>query len=220
MPFVAAVSEHPVIATAVGEVAGRVLEQLGPAPDLAVLFVGSAGTGALEDVVAAVRALVRPVVLVGCTAAAVIVDEIETSTGGLALWAGAGFDATATLEPTAGAAFVLADPFTHQAGAAPTGFASAARGPGGNRLVLDGDIYGDGAVAVTVDGIDVDARRGPTLELVDLPGPPADGALLFAGDPGPAGSVLPTEAVGGAPLGGMRAAHRDRAASTLVVFRH
>jgi small ligand-binding sensory domain FIST len=80
----------------------------------------------------------------------VIVDEIETSTGGVALWAGAGFDATATLEPTGDASFVLADPFTHQAGAAPTGFASAARGPGGNRLVLDGAVHDGGAVGLVL----------------------------------------------------------------------
>jgi len=37
------------------------------------------------------------------------------------------------------------------------GLASAARAPGGNRLVLDGDVFSDGAVAVVVGGVEVEA---------------------------------------------------------------
>ena len=39
MTFGAAISEHPLATQATGEVVGQVLEQVGEAPDLAVLFV-------------------------------------------------------------------------------------------------------------------------------------------------------------------------------------
>ena len=72
MPFAAALSEHPLPTHAVGEVVGEVLERLGPEPDLAVLFVGAAHTGAIEDIAAAVRQLLSPKVLIGCTAGTVV----------------------------------------------------------------------------------------------------------------------------------------------------
>lgn len=71
--------------------------------------------------------------------------------------------------PTGGALLMIADPFSFPADAflarlnedAPDlqvlgGLASAARGPGGNRLVLDGDLRTDGAVGVFVPlGVDI-----------------------------------------------------------------
>lgn len=71
--------------------------------------------------------------------------------------------------PTAGALLMIADPFSFPADAflarlnedAPElqvlgGLASAAQGPGGNRLVIDGDIRTEGAVGVFVPmGVDV-----------------------------------------------------------------
>jgi small ligand-binding sensory domain FIST len=217
VPFVAALSQHPVVATAVGEVSGRVLEHLGPAPDLAVLFVGAAGTGALEDVVGAVRALVRPVVLVGCTAASVIADEVDGGESAVALWAGADFDATATRGVADHAAFVLADPFSHRTGQAGLGFASGGRGIGGNRLLIDHEVFTDGAVSVTLDGIETTSRTVRRDELHDTLRVPADAALVFAGN---GSAVALSETVGGAPLAGMRAAHADPDTSTLVLFRH
>src|SRR4051794_10911576 len=64
MPFSAALSEHPLATHAVGEVVGHVLDELGEAPDLAILFVGAAHTGAIEDIASAVRTLLRPGVLI------------------------------------------------------------------------------------------------------------------------------------------------------------
>ncbi|HEX2577143.1 MAG TPA: hypothetical protein VHK88_12395, partial [Aquihabitans sp.] len=71
MAFAAALSEHPLATHAVGEVVGQVLEELGEAPDLAVLFVTGAFAGATEDVAHAVRALLQPGALVGTTAVSV-----------------------------------------------------------------------------------------------------------------------------------------------------
>ncbi|HVL93319.1 MAG TPA: hypothetical protein VM264_08235, partial [Acidimicrobiales bacterium] len=77
MPFAAALSEHPVPAHAVGEVAGQVLEALGPAPDLAVLFVTPPHAGALEDAIGAIRDILRPAALLGCAAVSVVGTDRE-----------------------------------------------------------------------------------------------------------------------------------------------
>ncbi|HZU79861.1 MAG TPA: FIST N-terminal domain-containing protein, partial [Acidimicrobiales bacterium] len=71
MPFAAAMSEHPVTAHAVGEVAGEVLERLGERPDLALLFVTPPHAGALEDAAGVVDAVLHPLVLAGCAAESV-----------------------------------------------------------------------------------------------------------------------------------------------------
>ena len=54
MPFAAALSEHPRAAPATGEVVGRILEQLGPAPDLVVLAVSAAHIPQVADIAATV----------------------------------------------------------------------------------------------------------------------------------------------------------------------
>lgn len=189
MPFAAALSEHPLATHAVGEVVGEVLERLGPEPDLAMLFVSAAHTGAVEDITSAVRQLLRPKVLVGCTAAMVAGPEREVEDQpALSLWAGriptveahrlvavptpdgaaiTGFPAVGELPHDASCIIVLADPFTFpseellvglrdQVGVdlpVVGGMASAARGPGGNRLLLDGSVLTDGALAVVLGGI-------------------------------------------------------------------
>lgn len=193
----AAVSEHPLATHATGEVIGEVLEKLGPdaAPDLAFLFATAPHTGALDDVVAAIRDVLRPGVLVGSTAVSIAGrdQEVEESPG-LSLLAvrlppGAPAPIPVRLEvvPTAdedgwavvgmpaavpGSTLVLCpDPFTFPADRfldglaeqAPGvsvvgGLASAGRGPGGNRLVLDGILHDAGAVGVLLPpGIDVTA---------------------------------------------------------------
>ena len=193
MPFAAALSEHPVPSHAVGEAVGQVLEAIGPAPDLVVLFAGAPQTGAMEDVAAAVSELLQPRLLVGCTASTVVGGAREVEDGGaVALWAGRGLDATAyrlgvqrleegaaitgfphrdDLPPDARAVLLLADPFSFpvdqllvglrdQAGLElPVigGMASAARGPGGNRLVLGRSVFTDGAIAVVLGGASVEA---------------------------------------------------------------
>lgn len=84
----AAVSEHPLATHAVGEVAGQVLEGVGPAPDLAVLFVTPPHLGALEDMAAVVRSVLQPGTLLGAGAVAVVGPNREVeSTPGVSLFA-------------------------------------------------------------------------------------------------------------------------------------
>jgi small ligand-binding sensory domain FIST len=80
-----------------------------------------------------------------------------------------GFPPAEELPADARAVLLLADPFSFPAEAFLTGLrdqsgvdlpvvgglASAARGPGGNRLVLDDAVVSDGAVGVVVGGVDV-----------------------------------------------------------------
>jgi len=179
--FAAALSQHPVPAEAVGEVVGRILDDLGAAPDLAVLFVSPSQAGAVDDMAAAVRATLSPATLLGAAASTVIGGGREVDEGpAVALWAGRigpvlpvrlrvepaeGGMQVAGVPGAAGAGartlLLLADPFSLPldgllAGLADTlpdltvvgGLASAARGPGGNRLVLDGEVHRDGAVGV------------------------------------------------------------------------
>ena len=89
MPYAAALSLHPDAAEATGEVVGAVLEGLGAEPDLAVLFCSAQHVDAVADVAGAVRQLLRPGVLVGATAVAVVegAREIEDEPA-VALWAG------------------------------------------------------------------------------------------------------------------------------------
>ncbi|MBW3546682.1 MAG: FIST C-terminal domain-containing protein [Actinobacteria bacterium] len=191
MPFAAALSQHPLATHAVGEVTGQVLDKVGKAPELAVLFVSAAHTGAMEDIAAAVRSILLPEVLVGCTAASVVggAREVEDQPA-ISLWAGTmssvaplrltaeqvgdqvavrGFPTADGLPADGRALLVLADPFTFpvdsflsglrdQVGVdlpVVGGLASAARGPGGNRLVLGDEVLSDGAVGVILGGVEV-----------------------------------------------------------------
>lgn len=170
MPFAAALSSHPVAATAIGEIVGEVLDHVGTEPDLAVLFATAPHTGALEDVVATVETLLHPHAFVGCTAESVAGGSVEIEQApAMSLWAGRfGPVAPVRLERPElppdppfdpAALLLLADPFTFPAPelfdllaerypGLPVvgGNASAARGPGGNRLILNGTIDSDGAV--------------------------------------------------------------------------
>jgi small ligand-binding sensory domain FIST len=89
VPFAAALSEHPVTAHAVGEATGQVLEQLGPHPDLVVIFVTPPHAGALEDAAAAVRAVLEPTLLIGCASESIVGtgQEVE-GTAAVSVWAG------------------------------------------------------------------------------------------------------------------------------------
>lgn len=173
MPFAAALSEHPLATHAVGEVVGEVLDRVGPAPDLAVLFVGAPHAGAVEDIAGAVRRLLQPRVLIGCTAGTVVGEAREVEDGAaISLWAGripsvTAFRLTSPQPPElpdgTDAVIVLADPFTFpadellDAATVPVvgGMASAARGPGGNRIIVDDHVFVDGGVAVAIGGIEV-----------------------------------------------------------------
>ena len=89
MPFAAAMSEHPVTAHAVGEVAGQVLERVGERPDLAVVFVTAPHAGALEDAVGVVDAVLHPLVLLGVAAESVAGPHREVEqTAAVTLFAG------------------------------------------------------------------------------------------------------------------------------------
>jgi small ligand-binding sensory domain FIST len=174
--FAAALSEHPVTAHAVGEVAGHLLDAVGEAPDLVTIFVTPPHAGALEDAARALDTILRPGTLVGCAAVSVVGESREVEeTPAVVAWAGR----TGPVTPVrldsadgalpqagsdAGALLLVADPFSFDVDAffgrvhRPVigGFASAARGPGGNRLVLNGQVFTDGAVgALLGPGVEV-----------------------------------------------------------------
>ena len=88
MPFAAALSEHPVAAEAIGEVLGSIVEQHGVEPDLVVVFASSAHVEFLGEISAAIRTVLRPKVLIGSAASAVLgggreVEEVAA----LSVWA-------------------------------------------------------------------------------------------------------------------------------------
>jgi small ligand-binding sensory domain FIST len=169
--FAAALSEHPVTAHAVGEVAGHLLDAVGPSPDLVTVFVTPPHAGALEDVASALDSILHPGTMLGCAAVSVVGEsrEVEEDAAVVA-WAGRTGpvtpvrldDADAALPDAGmdpGPLLLVADPFSFDVesflgrlgGERPGvpvlgGFASAARGPGGNRLVLNGQVFTDGAV--------------------------------------------------------------------------
>lgn len=176
-----ALSEHPLAAHAVGEVAGLILESMDGAPiDLLVVFIDSVHTGAVEDISAALRQLLMPATMIGTTACGVLerVTEVEDRSA-ISVWAASGISVTPLLfAPGASApsvgwddigqphAIILADPFTSPAVEmledaqhnAPHleihgGLASGARGPGGNRLLLDSRVLSNGAVGVALEGV-------------------------------------------------------------------
>ncbi|MEY2477100.1 MAG: hypothetical protein QOG87_2415 [Actinomycetota bacterium] len=175
--FAAALSEHPVTAHAVGEVAGHLLDAVGAAPDLVTVFVTPPHAGALEDVASALDTILQPRTLLGCAAVSVVGEAREVEeTPAVVAWAGRTGAVTPVRLDTAsddlpvpgvepGALLLVADPFSFDVEelfgrirGLPVigGFASAARGPGGNRLVLNGQVFTDGAVG---------ALLGPSIEV-------------------------------------------------------
>lgn len=174
--FGAAVSEHPLVTHATGEVVGQVLDAVGEAPELAMVFVTPPYVGVIEDICAAVRATLAPGVLVGATGVSVIGNQREVEeVAAVSLWAGRiegtrpvrldalrspdGWSIAGFPEVDAGTLVLLADPFSfpvdgllqHLEQTVPDlavvgGLASASPTAGGNRLVLDGEIHRTGAV--------------------------------------------------------------------------
>ena len=178
----AALSEHPDSASAVGEVIGEILEAVGPSPDLAVLFVSAAHREAVGEMADAVHQVLAPAALVGATAVSVIGGPLEVEERpAVSLWAAAhcpvqpvrleavrshdGWAVGGMPADAEGTLLAVPDPFTFpseallQAGPAVTvvgGLASAASRPGDNRLILNREVYDDGAVGVLLDpGIEV-----------------------------------------------------------------
>lgn len=179
--FAHAGSEHPLATQATGEVAGQLLEAIGPSPDLLVVFVSPHHVGAFEDIVASLRTLLTPGTTVAATAVSVVAGgrEIEDTAAISAFAARCGpvtpvelaldhDDDVAVIrglpaELTEGTLLVVTDPYSFPSDAfldqlrrqrpgvtVVGGLASAARGPGGNRLALDDTIGSSGAVGVVL----------------------------------------------------------------------
>jgi small ligand-binding sensory domain FIST len=128
MPFVNALSQHPEPAEATGDVVGRVTEALDAVPDLAVLFCSADHADALDDIVATIRALLSPRVLIGATAESVVGGEYEVEEGpALTLWA-----ASLPSVPTPVRVTAIRTP----TGTAIQGLAVADLPPGGTLLLL------------------------------------------------------------------------------------
>jgi small ligand-binding sensory domain FIST len=86
--YAAALSEHPDPAHAAAEVTAEVLELLGPMPELAVLFVTPPHRRAVVDIADVVRAVLRPVTVLGAAAVAVLGARREVEqTPGVSLFA-------------------------------------------------------------------------------------------------------------------------------------
>lgn len=178
----AALSEHPDSASAVGEVIGEILEAVGPSPDLAVLFASAAHREAVGEMADTVRQVLAPSALIGATAVSVIGGPLEVEERpAVSLWAAAhcpvqpvrleavrshdGWAVGGMPADAEGTLLAVPDPFTFpsdallNAGPAVTvvgGLASAASRPGDNRLILNREVYDDGAVAVLLDpGVEV-----------------------------------------------------------------
>jgi small ligand-binding sensory domain FIST len=87
--FGAAVSEHPDPAHAVAEAAGAVLDQVGPGADVVLLFVTGPHADAVDDIAAAVHAILSPGAFIGTTAAGVIGGPTEVEDlAAVSIWAG------------------------------------------------------------------------------------------------------------------------------------
>jgi small ligand-binding sensory domain FIST len=87
--FASALSEHPDPAEATGEVIGAVLEQLGTEPDVAAVFASPQHRDTFGDMAAAINRMLRPGVLAGTTAVAVLGGSREVEDApAIGLWAG------------------------------------------------------------------------------------------------------------------------------------
>jgi small ligand-binding sensory domain FIST len=186
MPFASALSEHPIATQATGEVTGAVLEAIGDRPDLVLVCVTPPHSGALDDIVAAIDAVLHPLAMIGCAAESVLGTGREVEeTPAISLWAArlgplvpvslhavqdpdgswefTGWPQEIPFEPQA--LLLIADPFTfpteeffpwvaERAPGLPVigGNASAAKGPGGNRIVTRGRTVTDGAAGVIIGG--------------------------------------------------------------------
>lgn len=211
-------SEHPQAAVAVGEVVGDVLARVDPHPDLAVLFVSGRFVAVLDDVVAAIQALLAPQVLIGADVPVVFDGSDERAgTSGLLLWAthfpvghGAEQPTVLTFDPSdheagwqspngtpqtaTGVYLVLGQPTAPVSGLA--GTVVGLGGSAGTGLVLNGARPQAGAVAVRLPAGAASAFHFTLPRWEDLPTesdpvpdpPPDDYGAVF--DPGPGAGIL------------------------------
>jgi len=177
-----ALSEHPLASHAVGEVAGSIMDEMNGEPiDLLVIFFHGSHIGAIEDIDKALRELLDPKHSIGTAACGVIGANAEVEfRQAISVWAASGLSAepfrveAQTPAPQTGwsshweHALLFADPFSvplpglldEAERAAPSlvisgGLASAAAGPSGNRLLLDGEIHNNGAVGVALSDVTI-----------------------------------------------------------------
>jgi small ligand-binding sensory domain FIST len=179
--FASAISEHPVTAIATGEVTGALLEALGEHPGIAVCFATPGHGGAFEDVVGTINQILKPDILIGAVASAIVGPGREVENGpGISLWASsAGEYEPVHLVAESGALsgwpqplpfdpqglLLFADPFSfpaedflawidenHPGLPIIGGMASAASGQGASRLALGADLHHVGAVGAFVGG--------------------------------------------------------------------
>jgi small ligand-binding sensory domain FIST len=84
----AALSLHPIAALATGEVLGELLEAVGYAPSLVVLFVSRKHRESFQEIVNATNAILAPQCLIGSLATDVLAGAYETDDeSALAGWA-------------------------------------------------------------------------------------------------------------------------------------
>lgn len=161
----AAVSAHPAPEEAAGAVIGEVIEQAGPRPSVALLFVSGAHIAAFDHIAAAVRQTLGPEVMAGTSAVSVIGGPTEVEdTAAVALWA-------AGLEGAGPALPVRLEAVTTPDGAELVGMPAEASRPD-RTLVLMADPY----TFPADDLLDHAAERYPGLRIV--------GGLASAGGPG------------------------------------
>jgi small ligand-binding sensory domain FIST len=177
--FAAALSEHPLATQAIGEIVGDVLEQLDDAPDTVVLFVSEAHAGALEDLSGAVQRILTPTVRIGTSTGSTLAGSQEVErVPSVAIWAGLtgdpigvrvsepsdladvlGSDAQSiggTLVLLGSSSFDIGSEDFRRLGTARPDLtiAGAIASPGSrnqpNRVMLNGEVFADGAVGVVL----------------------------------------------------------------------
>lgn len=79
MPYASSLSTHDDLGIAVAETIGQVLEKIGTSPDFAIVFISGHFKNRLNEIHSAMRELLTPKTLMGCTSNAVVcgVNEIE-----------------------------------------------------------------------------------------------------------------------------------------------
>ncbi len=168
MRYAVAVSQHHDPRVAAAEVAGQVLERLGPDPDVALLLASGGHCASMEMAASAVSMVVGPRQLVGASVAGVMANRQEVHAGpGLLLWAGHTGEVEVVrpsvgrpiAEPPPGSSIlVLADAFSCDLPALLAGLpdhlplaggTTSPTGTGGHPVLLaDGTRFDDGALLV------------------------------------------------------------------------
>jgi len=101
MPFGAGLSDHPLPTHAAAEACQRVLEELGPGPDLAFLFITRPHVEAAGEIASLVREALEPGTLIGASAVSVVGGNREVEDRpAVSVWA-ARMDGVAPLHLTA-----------------------------------------------------------------------------------------------------------------------